>query len=82
MAAKQGSKSVATKKGEKGKGGKGESSSYKRGGKVKGGKGAELHIGYSYLYNTNRLVRAGRRINLPVINVATCVAKVNSHISL
>ena len=57
--AKQGSKSVATKKGEKGKGGKGESSSYKRGGKVKGGKGAELHIGYSYLYNTNRLVRAG-----------------------
>ena len=67
MAAKQGSESVATKKGKKGKGGKGESSSYKRGEKVKGGKGAELHIGYSYLYNTNRLVRAGRRINLPVI---------------
>ena len=66
MVAKQGSESVATKKGEKGKGGKGESSSYKRGEKVKGGKGAELHIGYSYLYNTNRLVRAGLRINLPV----------------
>ena len=62
MVAKQGSESVATKKGEKGKGGKGESSSYKRGEKVKGGKGAELHIGYSYFYNTNR--RAGRRINL------------------
>ena len=80
MVAKQGSESVATKKGEKGKGGKGESRATKRGEKVKGGKGAELHIGYSYLYNTNWLVRAGRRINLPVINVATCVAKVNSHV--
>ena len=58
--------------------GKGGISSYKRGEQGKGGKGAELHIGYSYLYNTNRLVRAGRRINLPVSNVATCVAKVNS----
>ena len=68
MVAKQGSKSVATKKGEKGKGGKGEESrATKRGEKVKGGKGAELHIGYSYLYNANRLVRAGRRINLPVL---------------
>ena len=35
--------------------------------KRKGGKGAELHIGYSYLYNTNWLVRAGRRINLPIL---------------
>ena len=60
MVAKQGSESVATKKGGKGKGGKGEESrATKRGEKVKGGKGAELHIGYSYLYNTNRLVRAG-----------------------
>ena len=37
--AKQGSKSVATKKGGKGKGGKGESSSYKRGEKGRVGKG-------------------------------------------
>ena len=65
--AKQGSESVATKKEKRGRVGKGGISSYKRGEKGKGGKGAELHIGYSYLYNTNRLVRAGRRINLPVI---------------
>ena len=40
MAAKQGSESVATKKGEKGKGGKGEESrATKRGEKVKVGKG-------------------------------------------
>ena len=77
MVAKQGSKSVATKEEKKGKGGKGV---IRKREKRKGGKGAELHIGYSYLYNTNWLVRAGRRINLPVINVATCVAKVNSHV--
>ena len=64
--AKQGSESVATKK-EKREGWERGISSYKRGEKVKGGKGAELHIGYSYLYNTNRLVRTGRRINLPVL---------------
>src|ERR1051325_4163275 len=90
MVAKQGSKSVATKEEKKGKGGKGVIRKREKGkggkgvirkrGKRKGGKGAELHIGYSYLYNTNWLVRAGRRINLPVINVATCVAKVNSHV--
>ena len=67
MVAKQGSESVATKKRRKMEGWERESSSYKRGQKVKDGKGAELHIGYSYLYNTNRLVRAGRRINLPVL---------------
>ena len=66
MVAKQGSKSVATKEEKKGKGGKGV---IRKRGKRKGGKGAELHIGYSYLYNTNRLVRAGRRVNLPVIIV-------------
>ena len=56
MVAKQGSKSVATKEEEKGKGGKGV---IRKREKRKGGKGAELHIGYSYLYNTNWLVRAG-----------------------
>ena len=65
MVAKQGSKSVATKEEKR----EGWERVIRKRGKGKGGKGAELHIGYSYLYNTNRLVRAGQRINLPVIIV-------------